>query len=48
MSFIRVMFYGFDNEKKRSEIENERRKFTPWLKGNAYGGYIVIEVKGKN
>lgn len=46
-SFIRVMFYGFENEKKRSEIENERRRYTPWLKGNAYGGYLVFEVNEK-
>ena len=24
-AFIRVMFYGFDNEGKRSELENERK-----------------------
>ena len=46
-SFIRVMLYGFENEKKRSEIENERRRYTPWLKGNAYGGYLIFESNGK-
>ncbi len=45
-SFIRIMFYGFDNESKRSELENERRRFTPW-QGGGYGGMLVFEAKGK-
>lgn len=39
-AFIRVMFYGFGNEKKRNPIENERRKYAPW-QGGIYGGEIV-------
>ncbi|MCR5650690.1 MAG: hypothetical protein K6F86_05855 [Lachnospiraceae bacterium] len=45
-SFIRVMFYGFDNEGKRSELENERKRFLPW-QGGGYGGMLVFEAKGK-
>ncbi len=45
-SFIRVMFYGFDNESKRSELENERKRFDPW-QGGGYGGMLVFEAKGK-
>jgi len=45
-AFIRVMFYGFDNEGKRSEIENERKKFYPW-QGGAYGGMLTFEAGGK-
>ena len=45
-SFIRVMFYGFDNEGKRSELENERKRFQPW-QGGGYGGMLVFEAKGK-
>ncbi len=45
-SFIRVMFYGFDNEAKRSETENERKRFMPW-QGGGYGGMLVFEAGGK-
>ena len=45
-AFIRVMFFGFDNESKRSELENERRRFQPW-QGGGYGGMLVFEAKGK-
>ncbi len=46
-AFIRVMFFGFDNEKKRNEIDNERRRFSPWAGGGAYGGYLIFETEGK-
>ncbi len=46
-AFIRVMFYGFENERKRSELENERRRYTPWQTGNSYGGYLEMEAGGK-
>ncbi len=45
-SFIKVMFYGFDNERKRSEIENERKRYNPWQKGT-YGGWVSFEASGK-
>lgn len=45
-SFIRVMFFGFDNEGKRSELENERKRYQPW-QGGGYGGMLVFEAKGK-
>ncbi|MCR5502792.1 MAG: AAA family ATPase, partial [Lachnospiraceae bacterium] len=45
-TFIRVMFYGFLGENKRSEIENERKKFRPWQMGT-YGGSLVFEAGGK-
>ena len=31
-AFIKVMFYGFDNEKKRDVFENERKRYSPWQK----------------
>lgn len=46
-AFIKVMFYGFANEGKRSEVENERKKYKPW-QGGVYGGKIAFEVNGKS
>ena len=46
-AFIKVMFYGFANEGKRSDIENERKKYKPW-QGGVYGGGIVFEVNGRS
>lgn len=45
-AFIRVMFYGFANEGKRNELENERRKYKPW-QGGVYGGSIIFATGGK-
>lgn len=44
--FIKVMFFGFDGEKKRSDIENERRRYKPWQSGT-YGGSLAFEISGK-
>lgn len=44
-AFIKVMFYGFAGEGKRSEADNERRKYRPW-QGGVYGGRITFQVKG--
>ncbi|MBE6015880.1 MAG: hypothetical protein E7241_11070 [Lachnospiraceae bacterium] len=45
-TYIRVMFYGFLGEKKRNNIENERKKYKPWQMGT-YGGDIVFSVGSK-
>ena len=45
-AFIKVMLYGFDNEKKRIGLENERKKYKPWQEG-VYGGSLTLEVDGK-
>ncbi|MDE6663256.1 MAG: AAA family ATPase, partial [Lachnospiraceae bacterium] len=44
--FIKVMFFGFDNEGKRSSVENERQHFKPW-QGGVYGGQLTFESGGK-
>lgn len=44
-SFIKVMFYGFDDEGKTSVL-NERTHYLPW-DGGSYGGSLVFETKGK-
>lgn len=43
-TFIRVMFYGFEGDRKQG-LSSERRKFAPW-QGGAYGGYIRFEADG--
>ena len=44
--FLKVMFYGFDDESKRSLKDKEREKYRPWDKGT-YGGSIAFEYEGK-
>ena len=45
-AFIRVMFYGFENEGKRDETVNERIRFAPWQKG-VYGGWVAFQAGGQ-
>lgn len=46
-AFIKVMFYGFANEKKRGDmLERERVRYKPW-QGGVYGGELVFEAGGK-
>lgn len=45
-AFIRVMFYGFEGENKRSVLENERKRWNPW-QGGVFGGSLVFSEKGK-
>lgn len=45
-AFIKIMLYGFENERTRSEFENERRRFRPW-QGGVYGGKLVFEADGE-
>lgn len=44
-TFLRVMFFGFNNENKRDAVENERRHYEPWQKG-VYGGSVTFEING--
>ena len=45
-AFIRIMFFGFANEGKRNDVENERKRYKPW-QGGCYGGSIIFDVNGK-
>lgn len=45
-TFIRAMFYGFEGDGKRDEINSERKRFSPW-QGGAYGGSLALEAHGK-
>ena len=44
-AFIRIMFYGFENQGKRDDLINERMKYKPW-QGGVYGGKITFETLG--
>ncbi len=46
-AFICAVFYGFAGEGKRSEIENERKRYKPW-QGGVYGGEITFSAGGKS
>ncbi len=44
--FIKAILYGLPVTTRRSLIENERKRYTPW-QGGAYGGSLDIEIDGK-
>lgn len=44
-AFIKVMFYGFSGENKRTNELKEREKYRPW-KGGVYGGRLSYEAGG--
>lgn len=44
-AFIKAMLYGFDDEKSRDELKNERRRYKPW-QGGVYGGRLEFETDG--
>lgn len=44
-AFIRVMFYGFENERTRDDYTNERKRYQPW-QGGTYGGSLIFEADG--
>lgn len=45
-AFIRVMFYGFAGETKRTELEKERKRYQPW-QGGTYGGQLTFTADGE-
>lgn len=44
-AFLRVMFYGFAGETKRTELEKERKRYQPW-QGGTYGGQLTFTADG--
>ena len=44
--FIKAMLYGLPASTKRSLLENERKRYTPW-QGGVFGGSLDIEVDGE-
>ena len=45
-AFIRVMLFGFDNERARKTEDREREQYRPWQHG-VYGGSLEFEADGK-
>lgn len=45
--FIKVMLYGFREEKSRDELKNERKRYRPW-QGGVYGGRLEFEAEGEH
>lgn len=45
-AFLCVMFYGFDGDRKRDGLTNERKRYEPWQKG-VYGGSVTFSVGAK-
>lgn len=45
-SFLKVMFYGFENERARDDFSNERKRYRPW-QGGPYGGSVTFQVGKK-
>ena len=45
-AFIKAMLYGFEDEKSRDELKNERKRYKPW-QGGIYGGRLEFEANGK-
>lgn len=46
MAFLRVMFFGLQNDAKRNDIDSDRRRYRPW-QGGVFGGRLEFEVHGK-
>lgn len=44
-AFIKVMLYGFDDDRSRDDLKNERRRYKPW-QGGVYGGRLEFEADG--
>lgn len=42
-AFLKVMLYGFDNERSRDDFASERRRYRPW-QGGVYGGSLTFET----
>lgn len=45
-AFIKVMFFGFDFDRSRDILKNERKHYMPW-QGGIYGGSIIFEAAGR-
>lgn len=45
-AFLRIMFFGLQNESKRNDVDNDRRRYRPW-QGGVFGGSLTFTVHGK-
>lgn len=46
-AFITVMYYGFDGERLRDDVRNERHRYAPWQDG-IYGGSVTFSLGDDN
>ena len=46
-TFIKVMLYGFQDEKVRDDYRNERKRYRPW-QGGVYGGRLEFQAGGQS
>ena len=46
-AFIKAMLFGFEETKKQSLLENERKRYLPW-QGGAFGGWLTFVVGGED
>ena len=44
--FIKAMLYGLPTSSRRSLIENERKRYTPW-QGGTFGGSMDVEIASR-
>lgn len=45
-AFLRVMFFGLQNNNKKNDIDNDRRRYRPW-QGGVFGGSLVFVAHDK-
>ncbi len=45
-AFLRIMFWGFSDDRSRDELVNERKRYKPWQSG-VYGGKVCFETNGR-
>lgn len=46
-SFVKAIFFGFDESRSNDLNKNERKKFTPWDSNGKFGGHVKFSVDGK-
>ncbi len=45
LSYVKAMFYGFNDTRSQSLEENDRKKYLPWG-GGTCGGSLIFELEG--
>ncbi|MEE0955472.1 MAG: hypothetical protein U0L49_06590 [Eubacterium sp.] len=45
VSFIRAMFYGLEGDRRKSIIDSDRKRYSPW-QGGRFGGSLTFSYRG--